>query len=524
MRKIHSTGLAVLLTAALVATGCGTRRSNESLRSAAGASTTTSATSAGASPPEASTAPERGSVQAPAEAAPGATPSATSPKAAPAAAAPAAQSASSALRSSAGAASKPAGNDRSGAGVGAAPGSGGAAAGPAGSSGVSGAPAGGAAPVPPAVTKAGSPMAIGNVGTYTGPAGSSLKDLRDGVQVWAQWVNDHGGVNGHPVKMIVADDGGDQSRYRSLIQQMVETQGVIAFVANAAPFTGGSTVEYTTKKGIPVIGNEGGSDWFYSSPTYFTPVPTGVTYWHAYPFSVIEALDFLGQGAKKAKWGSLTCTEAGTCGDGDHVWHDEGGAKAAGLTPVYRGRASLAQPDFTAECLAARNAGVEVLSMIMDAASFSRIGASCARQGYHPIFTGQAASVKTDMATDPNLSGNAFVGVLGHFIWTSTATPAMAEFQAAMKKFLGRTPSVGHATAWVAGKLFEEGAIHLSEPPTPQSVLDGLYTIRNDDLGGLTMPLTFTRGQPAPRQVCWATSVTKDGKWVPLHDGKVLCH
>jgi branched-chain amino acid transport system substrate-binding protein len=135
--------------------------------------------------------------------------------------------------------------------------------------------AGGSTPTAPAAGGPRSTIVVGNVGTYSGPVGSSVADLPQGVQVWARWINDRGGLNGHPVKFVVADDGADPSRHRALVQQMVETQGAIALVGDGEVVTGASSVEYLTAKGIPVIGNEGGSDWFYSSPTYFTHVSTG---------------------------------------------------------------------------------------------------------------------------------------------------------------------------------------------------------------------------------------------------------
>jgi len=66
---------------------------------------------------------------------------------------------------------------------------------------------------------------------------------------WARWINDRGGLNGHPVKFVVADDGADPARHRALVQQMVETQGAIALVGDGEVVTGASSVEYLTGKG-----------------------------------------------------------------------------------------------------------------------------------------------------------------------------------------------------------------------------------------------------------------------------------
>jgi branched-chain amino acid transport system substrate-binding protein len=380
----------------------------------------------------------------------------------------------------------------------------------------SGEQAGGGPGPAPAVPR--SPVLIGNVGTYTGPAGSSLTDLPEAVQVWVKWANDRGGVNGHQVKLVVADDGGDQARHRSLVQQLVETQGVIALIGDGEVITGASSVEYLTRKGIPVIGNEGGSDWFYSSPTYFTHVATGQTYWKAVASSVASVAKAKG----KVKWAAITCPEATTCADADRVWTKEGEVKGQGLEPVYSARASIAQPDYTAECLNARNAGAEILTMVMDAASVRRIAASCARQNYRPLFTEVAASSKTEHASDPNLAGG-LISSIGHFVWTDASTPAAAEFQAAIKKYLGKPPGAGHASGWAAARVFEKAAADLGEPPTAQAVLDGLWSFQGETLGGLVMPLTFTRGQNAPRQICWATNYAEGGQWTAFDGGRISC-
>ena len=62
-----------------------------------------------------------------------------------------------------------------------------------------------------------------------------------------------------------------------------------------------------------------------------------------------------------------------------------------------------------------------------------------------------------------------------------------------------------------------------SEPPTAESVLNGLWSIQNDSLGGLTYPLTFVRDQPAERKACWFGFAVKDGIWVSPDGFKLHC-
>src|SRR5205814_1199794 len=105
-------------------------------------------------------------------------------------------------------------------------------------------------------------ITISVVGTLSGVAGASLGPQVDGVRVWTRWINDRGGVNGHPVDVVIGDDGGDPSRHQALVQQFVEQKKVIAFIANPEALTGQGSVAYLTKAGIPVVGSEGAGQWF----------------------------------------------------------------------------------------------------------------------------------------------------------------------------------------------------------------------------------------------------------------------
>ena len=73
----------------------------------------------------------------------------------------------------------------------------------------------------------------------------------------------------------------------------------------------------------------------------------------------------------------------------------------------------------------------------------------------------------------------------------------------------------GYAVAegWVSGKLFERATAQLAEPPTTAGILSGLWSIKNDNLGGLTGPRTFTENQPAANPVCGSVIVVKDKAW-----------
>ena len=313
------------------------------------------------------------------------------------------------------------------------------------------------------------------------------------------------------------DDGGDRARHRAQVQEAIEGQKIIAFLANSDGVTGRDSVEYITSKRVPVVGMEGAEEWAFTSPMYFPQVTTGAT---AMGHAFVHSFARQAQPQGKTKLGTIACVEVEECRNFESAMGAE--AKQAGVDHVYAGRASVAQPDFTAECLAARNAGVEILAPMMDQNSLTRIASSCVRQGFRPLF-GVVYPVLTDLAkNDPNLDGA--IGNTMVFPYFQSGTPATDEFQQAYREFgKGLTRGAGIAAGWVSGKLLERAAANLPEPPTTAALLAGLWSLNGETLGGLTYPLTFIKDQPPTRRSCWFDVQIKNKTWVSPDNFQMHC-
>ena len=377
-------------------------------------------------------------------------------------------------------------------------------------------PGPGAGPATSGTAGTASPVKIASVGSWSGPAGNILIGNLQGLQVWVRWINDRGGVNGHPVELTVADDGADPARHRALVQEMVERKKVVAFVQNSNTVAGKPSQEYITASGVPVIGGDTGGQFFYESPMYFPQATSGDNLLKAVLFSMARRTVPKGQ----TKLGTLTCQEVGVCHDADRIWNSDL-ARTSGLEPVYRGKASLAQPDFTAECLAASSRGVELFLITLAPATIPRFAESCARQNYRPVIGIASSMANSDQAKNPTLDG--MLLTVYTFPWIQSTTPATAEFQAAMKHYAPQLGAgAGHSVGWVSAKLFEKAAARTPEPPTSAAVLEGLWSIKDDTLGGLTYPLTFTRGQTAPQVVCWFDLSIGQKQWI-IDNNQLQC-
>jgi branched-chain amino acid transport system substrate-binding protein len=374
-------------------------------------------------------------------------------------------------------------------------------------------------PVAPAGARCTAPkseLRIGAVGEMSGVVGSVLADSPKAVQAWVASVNASGGINCHPIKYFVADDGGDPSRNQAIVKQMVEQDHVVAFVQMVAPLAGQASVDYLTRKGIPVIGDGDGEPWFYDSPMYFPQVSSG----DGLILAAYAAAGTAARAAGKQNLAVLTCVEAQVCKRAYELAASY--ATKFGMKVVHRSQASLAQPDFTSICLDAKSAGADIFFVGMDANSTVRLARSCRAVNYTPQYAMVASSNGPQVQSDPNLDG----AVIGSVTipWFFTANPAVVEYQTTLKRFGPGVPvNPASLIGWVSAKLFELATRNLPDPPTSQAILDGLWSIKNDDLGGLTGPLTFTKGQNAPKQFCYWLVQIKGGQYVTPNGAERAC-
>ncbi|HWB37765.1 MAG TPA: ABC transporter substrate-binding protein, partial [Rugosimonospora sp.] len=297
----------------------------------------------------------------------------------------------------------------------------GAATTPATAPGAGSAPGAGLPPTGAGPVGEKSPVVIASAGTFSGPIGAILLPGTQTVSAWVAHINANGGLGGHQVKLLVYDDGGDPARRQTQIKEAIERRGVIAFVHNAAPFESKTTQDYITAQRIPVIGTETGTEAVYRSPMYFPQATSGSG--NIADAMLSAAMQLAPAG--KIRVATLTCVEAQQCTEADALWAELG--PQVGMKVVSRGRASITQPDYTAECLSARNAQADVVVFALDPNAASRLALSCARQGYRPTYATLTSLALDRHKTDPNLDG--MVQGSNVFPYFQTGTPATDEFQ-----------------------------------------------------------------------------------------------
>ena len=492
-----------LVAALLLATGCGSTHSDEELRRALAVPIAASGGTEQAAAPGAPAATASGAAPVEVPAAGSAAAGVAGPATIPVAAGAAAGTvASAAPKTPAGATATPAG--------------------PAGSTGAAtGAPAAATPAAPggpaPASTPAGAPkstLTLGSIGTESGVLGNLMRPIFEAAKAWAGDINARGGLAGHPVRLLFGDDTGDPGKALALVRRMVDQDGAVAFYALHGLQTGQALGSFLEERRIPAIGMCSCTEGSATSPMMFqvgTSTDPGLAWAHMLALTTLTP---------KRKLSVLYCRETPACKNiRDGIVKFQG---QAGITVVHEAQVTVTQPDYTAEILAARNAGAEAIVMATDNASVIRGIRSAHRQNYNPTFVGQVAT-----AEDRFLSvGGADVEgtVIGASLvpWQS---PRFSDYVAALDRYVpGAIKGNLGQVVWAGGKLMEVIAARFGPNPTKDDFLAGLFALRGETLGGMIPPLTYVEGKgSALTNVCTIPLLVTGGRFVAPGGDKFSC-
>lgn len=364
------------------------------------------------------------------------------------------------------------------------------------------------------------PVALGQVGTFSGVAGTITASARTAMAVWAQDVNSRGGLACHPVQLYTEDDGGDPARAAAAVQDLVQRRHVVALVDDIVVFSvAGFRPAIETAK-LPAIGGDLLEPDWDQSPFMF-PQGSGLD-------DQVVGLVRAGVAAGHKRLGYLYCVEVSACGYVDKRL--KGQAASVGAKLVYDAPISITQPDFTAQCLNAKNAGADLLGLGMDGAAMTRVARSCTAVGYRPLLAIGGGGLSAANAADPTLRALGAMSVSAVAPWMSGDTPGLIAYHHAMTTYAPQlTPDGQTMNSWTSGKLLEAAIADLPSQQqagnlTPALVIEGLDRIHDETLGGLTARLTFTPQEShAVSSGCvWFERLGTDG-WAAPNGSRPVC-
>jgi branched-chain amino acid transport system substrate-binding protein len=359
------------------------------------------------------------------------------------------------------------------------------------------------------VTLPGKPIVLGTICSCSGPEAASIGAVGDTLQAWVAWTNAHGGINGHPVKLIVLDDGGSATTSLQDAKQLVEGDHVLAIVGEMS-LLDGTWASYAQQHGVPVIGAALFNSTFLTNPDFFATGAENPT--------MLYGLVDQAKKAGASKIGIMPCAEAPACSQVPGLIAGIGGKVLGGVSVPYDAKITVTQPSYAAQCLAARGSGVSAAAVIENATTVVRVADQCAAQGYKPIELNISGTVGQVWASDPNLQGA--IGIESNPVLADQSIPATRTFHTALSTYAPSVLSSNEyneldANAWASAQVFALAAQRAQIGPdsTSADLLKGLYTFHGETVGGLTPPLTYKPGQPL-FVTCYFYTQIKGGKFV----------
>jgi branched-chain amino acid transport system substrate-binding protein len=363
------------------------------------------------------------------------------------------------------------------------------------------------------------PIKVGEVCSCTGPLASSIIVGPPAYAAWASYTNAHGGIEGHKVQIIEVDDTYNPNTSLTEVKKLVTQDHVVALVDSSDVDAAWS--KYVDGTGVPVVGGGSSGILETTDPNWFAVGQTLDDYF----INFIDAAKKVGANSI----GEFYCAEAATCQEG--VAPFEATAKKVNEKVPYVTQVSFSAPNYDAQCLAAKQAGVEALT-VADAVSVGEsVANDCLKQGYTPWQIALDGAVAESFQTAPGLA-NHFIGSEPDLPFFSNNTPAAKLMNTILKKYANKdtlqSPNYNEQATqmYLSGPLLataiKDSGAGSHKTITSADIKKGLYSFHNETLGGMAPPLNYKKGQANPVD-CWYWIRIQQGKFTTPYGVKPVC-
>jgi branched-chain amino acid transport system substrate-binding protein len=316
---------------------------------------------------------------------------------------------------------------------------------------------------PPGVTD--TSIRIGGSTFTSGPAAVYGEQIAVGFAAGVRYINDHGGINGRRIDLVLYDDGGDPAKQFTNAKRLVEVDKVFALAMLYAPITG----EYVAAQRIPVF-HLGQFDEEFTNPWWF---PVGGP-------QRLASMSTAWFGAKKlgVKKAAIFYLDAGAAN-----YSRKYAEQAASDWTAYGVEKPLLVPfgpDQTSCSDAisqARNAGVDFIDFEIDAAHVIKCGVEAQLQAYKPPKGWGGYLIGVPVI--PQALGDYSLGMYAFDAFGALYdVPAYKEY---VRKVSSSTESYSSVTAsyFVSALLMRDAIASLGDDITREGLRDALNGLRN---------------------------------------------
>lgn len=345
-------------------------------------------------------------------------------------------------------------------------------------------------------SEAAKPYVLGYQTDLTGVARASYAPIAEGFRLYMDLVNDRGGVNGHPIKVIYEDDKSEASLAGGIAEKFITSDEVLAICGLGFSRSQPPVKELTRKAGVPLITGYTAIGHLYPPDPTKNMFSVGVLMDpKAMPQGVVNALVC----SKVHPRGKVAVTSFSTPGgrlvdDWTEAW-----CKKLSMNVVYRDEYPPTTQEFTPWLMKIAEGKPQVVTATVGGAIYIPFLRQMQKFGL-----GKTDLVVPDFVSEEDLvKGVKQLGKNGgdNVIWFSRYASALdvdrpSEFdniEKAMKKYDHKyVLSSLHSMGWTLARLMESALKRAGWPCTRSDLLAALEKTELDTKGLTGGPIRFS--------------------------------
>jgi len=284
-------------------------------------------------------------------------------------------------------------------------------------------------------------------GPQTGPA-AAWGSVARGPSVLASLINDEGGIHGRKLKHFVRDDMYNPAQTKVVVKELVEKEGIFAFVCGTGSAGGLAVKDYLAEHKVIWVGPA------TSIKEYVFPV-------QPYLFSIYPLYEDESSILTKYVVEKMKIKEIGVIYQNDP--YGKNGLDGVrqrlsklNMKPVAEIPVESTEKDLSSHILKLKNAGAKAVVMWVNPTTGVILVKTAATVGYKPQWI--SSNTLSDFALMNKISGGLWEGVItGAFMLPPDSNdPRIVRYRNAMKKY---TPEERPGLFYFAGILFTEPLI-----------------------------------------------------------------
>jgi branched-chain amino acid transport system substrate-binding protein len=372
----------------------------------------------------------------------------------------------------------------------------------------------------------GSPITVGLLTTLSGLGTSNFFGNLQGAQARIDLQNAQGGVNGHKINLVSADDQTSFTGAGTAMSQLIDVRHSFAII-NLSDFTV-NAYRLAQKAGIPVVGFPAdGPEWGQQPNTNMVSMigntpPTGIGgVANTVTPNVAKLLGATNMGAL-----AIDAEQASIQGAQSFIK----ASNAVGLKVGFQDFSiPIGSTNVAPIVLGMKNAHVDGFnSGLLNNTNYAILSAA-RQEGLDlkaPILAaGYGQDVLDQPATEQAAQGAIFQVFQRPEDQPNAETRIEQSAFATYEHFSG-VPSIGWTSGWISADLLIQGLEKAGSNPTRTSLLNALHNLKGYDAEGL-MPLPIDVslagfGKAASRSCYWYTQL-QGSKFVTINGGKPVC-